>query len=366
MEHLTKNSLKSMAKDYIYNLIRDGSVPPGGKLPSQRELARTLKISPRVAELALNDLEHEKIIFRRVGQGTFLLAPSTPTDIFIQSTNTVFVVVPTLKNPVFSSFVEDVETILAKHDKQVLVATTPTLLSKQGAHLKMLRNKGTGGIIGISLPPFLCDFASGNGICLVDVATKHQNGNCNGIIIDLKRGAGLIAEHILQVKGTSVVCAGCFPFKDRRCLDERFKVIESLLKECNVKVKIIPQDETQDVFSCDYEGIGRQLAKRIVESTPPHAALVFFNDARAMGAMKALREMGFSIPCDYSVLSFDNIFNSNLTSPSLTTVDLGYGEAAQLACDMLLEGMSGTEATIAAKLIIRDSSRNPSVGQEGI
>lgn len=356
MEHLTKNSLKSMAKEHIYNLIRDGGVPPGGRLPSQRELARTLKISPRVAELALNDLEHEKIIFRKIGKGTFLVDQKNSICSFIRCNQTVTVVVPTLKNPVFSAFVEDVENILACHELKTLVMTTPSLLSNQGAHLKALRDEGSGGIIGITLPTYLYEFASGNGICTVNVSTKRCEGNCNAIMIDLKAAAELIAKHILRSGCKFVVCAGCFPFDDRRCLDERFKALELLLKGQGVKVKIIPQEETQKNFSGNYECIGRQLVERIIESTPSQSSLVFFNDARAMGAIKTLQKMGFSIPGDYSVFGFDNIFSSNLINPALTTVDLGYSEAAKLACDMLISGKSGLEMTITPRLIIRDST----------
>lgn len=53
-------------------LIATGTLMPGNQLPSVRQLAIQLRINPNTAAKAYRELEHEKIIFTRRGQGTFV------------------------------------------------------------------------------------------------------------------------------------------------------------------------------------------------------------------------------------------------------------------------------------------------------
>ena len=54
----------------------------------------------------------------------------------------------------------------------------------------------------------------------------------------------------------------------------------------------------------------------------PGASLLFFaeNDTIALGAMKALKEKGYKIPNDVSLIGFDDIPYSSISSPTLTTI----------------------------------------------
>ena len=63
----------------IQNQIRDriacGSLKPGDAVASERELAKTHKVSLMTARHALAGLEHEEIVERRLGAGTFVAVP---------------------------------------------------------------------------------------------------------------------------------------------------------------------------------------------------------------------------------------------------------------------------------------------------
>lgn len=343
-----------MVKKHVLAIIRKNELPHDGRLPSQRDLSKALNVSQKVAELALSELEKERIIVRKVGLGSFLHDGVEPATL-VRKSDIIMVAVPTLKNPIFSSFVEDVEIAFRQHGRRVLVASCRSIASNQGGYLKVLKEEGSGGIIGIFAPQFLLDFAERSGIPSINVTTSKGAAAGNSIVIDLERAGELVADRILEIGGRPVVCAGCFPFKDRRNLDQRFKILERILLEKGIKVKIIPQETDSDAFDHEYEEVGRALAERIIASTPPPACIVFYNDARAMGAMKVFQEKGLSIPSDYELIGFDNIFTSAFVNPSLTTVDCGYVEAAKFAVQMILENTKGREIVLAPKLVERKS-----------
>ncbi len=73
--HIDYNSGEPISRQIIAQIkwmIVSGTLQPGDKLPSIRELARTLKINPTTVTRIYNDLGHNAIITLRQGQGAFV------------------------------------------------------------------------------------------------------------------------------------------------------------------------------------------------------------------------------------------------------------------------------------------------------
>ena len=355
MEFFNKKSLKSQVREYLNGQIASGKMKPGDKLPAQRELSATLGVSKRIADIALRELELENVIFRRVGKGSFLLDKENLPTRFSVDSDTILIVVPTLRNPVFSAFVEEVERRLSTHGKLMRVGLCQSLVARKKYYLSMLEKEGAAGVIGISLPEFLCEYASNNHIPLVNVGTE-QSGSYNQIVMDLRKAGLLMAEYFLRTGNEVVACAGCFPYGGKTPLDIRFMAICEFLGSHGVEVSVVPQSGRASI-NMDYETIGFALIEQILRMKRRPTAIAFYNDARAMGGMKALRQKGFSIPEDFSVAGFDNIFSSSLFSPSLTTIDSGYEQAAALTVEMIVNKATGRKIVLEPKLIIRESTR---------
>ena len=58
-------------KHGLRQMMLDGTVPPGGRLPSVRELAVALAINPNTIQRAYRDMEAEGLIFPVPGKGNF-------------------------------------------------------------------------------------------------------------------------------------------------------------------------------------------------------------------------------------------------------------------------------------------------------
>lgn len=73
--------------------------------------------------------------------------------------------------------------------------------------------------------------------------------------------------------------------------------------------------------------------------TDPEMPTAFFaeNDALAVGAMKALAEMGFDIPGDVSVVGFDDVEFAGIVHPSLTTVHVPRTDLGRIAVRLLID-----------------------------
>ena len=63
------------------------------------------------------------------------------------------------------------------------------------------------------------------------------------------------------------------------------------------------------------------------------------SDSVAIGAIRALRDLGKNVPDDISVIGFDGIDLGRFTIPRLTTVEQPVDEIAQRSVNILLDMM---------------------------
>ena len=92
-----------------------------------------------------------------------------------------------------------------------------------------------------------------------------------------------------------------------------------------------------------------------------HDALICANDLLAIGAMRALRQEGKSVPVDIAVVGMDNTELADLTTPTLTSVCLGSAERGMQAATLLLDRINEPDratsrVTVQPRLVERDSS----------
>lgn len=92
----------------------------------------------------------------------------------------------------------------------------------------------------------------------------------------------------------------------------------------------------------------------------PFSAVFCANDAGAIGAMRALQEVGKQVPTDVSVVGYDDVPAASLLTPALTTFHIDCEEMGQLAVQRMIYRALKPEAApirveIASQLIVRQS-----------
>jgi len=91
-------------------------------------------------------------------------------------------------------------------------------------------------------------------------------------------------------------------------------------------------------------------------------AVICYNDLIAMGLMRALHQQGYAVPRDISLIGCDNIFSSDLVTPSLTTIAAPMGVLGDTAVKHIIAMLNGAKPqlsapiTIPVKLMVRNST----------
>jgi LacI family transcriptional regulator len=107
------------------------------------------------------------------------------------------------------------------------------------------------------------------------------------------------------------------------------------------------------------EGPARELLSRIARPTAVFAA----NDLSAIATVTAARGLGITVPDDLSVIGFDNVPESAMASPPLTTIkqplqQMG-AEALTLLIDLIAGVQRDTHLRLPTELVVRASCTPP-------
>lgn len=109
---------------------------------------------------------------------------------------------------------------------------------------------------------------------------------------------------------------------------------------------------------------GREATFALLRDHPEITAVVALNDAMAVGAISALRELGLGVPADVTVVGFNDIAVAQDLSPALTTVRLGLNELGRVALRNAIAPHEDppVEVRLPHELVVRGSSAPPRLG----
>jgi LacI family transcriptional regulator len=105
---------------------------------------------------------------------------------------------------------------------------------------------------------------------------------------------------------------------------------------------------------------GYEAAKELLKKKQPFTALFAQNDRIASGAINALKEAGFRVPQDVSIVGYDDIPEAEFSDPPLTTIRQPMQEVGKAATRLLIKMIEDPTSTpqqilFDTELVIRSS-----------
>lgn len=314
---------------------------------SIRDLSKMTGFSPATISNALN---HKKGVNRETAEEIFRVARETG----YLSANAVTKIKLLIfkKNgqiiddtPFFQSLIEGFEEECHRLGYEMVISRadqrTPDyelqvreLLNEQGAAVVVLATEMMDG----DLEPYR------NAPCpLVILDHWTESMEFNSVLINNADAARMMTEHLLENGHTEVgYLRGAFRIKGFR---SRFVGFQTALK----KRKIPYKEEYTVTLGTSSNGAYQDMLRYLQKN--PRLPTAFFadNDMIALGAMKALQEMGMRIPEDVSIVGFDDLPFCEISSPPLTTLRVPNREMGKMAVRRLAEMIEG----IAADAVIK-------------
>lgn len=129
------------------------------------------------------------------------------------------------------------------------------------------------------------------------------------------------------------------------------------------KYQLPIKEEYYVSLSPTMEGAYKDMVRYLSTPRKMPTAYIADNDIIALGAMKGLKEKGFKIPDDISIVGFDNLTYCDISSPALTTIHVYKQELGKAAVRRLIEKIKYVDQAyqkieIGTAFIERDSVKD--------
>src|SRR3954454_19731712 len=172
---------------------------------------------------------------------------------------------------------------------------------------------------------------------------------------DNLRGAQLATEHLLDLGHQRIAFLAGRPDLESASL-RKAGYLRAL------EAAGVPADESLIRVGAYDPEVSAASAHDLLTGPDRPTAVFAANDISAIATVGAARELGLSVPDDLSVVGFDNVPESALCSPPLTTVDQPIREMGHRAISMLIALINGdevgrTHVTLDTGLVVRSSTR---------
>ena len=136
--------------------------------------------------------------------------------------------------------------------------------------------------------------------------------------------------------------------------------LEQFMRAMKAAKLPVPREYVVDAeFTCES---GEQAMRKLLSLPSPPTAVMACNDQIALGCLKAADAMGFEVPGDVAIVGFDNIPETTLVTPRLTTIAQFPQKMGEMLTNGLFERVGGTYTgparhfQVSSKLIVREST----------
>ena len=205
----------------------------------------------------------------------------------------------------------------------------------------------------VLVTPTVVDVTYGAPIVAIDPHTG-QSG-LPTVVSDNLRGAQLATGHLLSLGHRRIAMLTGRPDLESAQLRERG--YRKALQAAGVAV-----DESLIRLGAYDSEVSTEQARLLLTAPDPPTAVFAANDMSAIATIEVATDLGLRVPADLSVVGFDNIPESALCAPPLTTIEQPIRKMGERSIELLLSLIRGerpqtTHITLQTNLVIRQSTR---------
>ncbi|MFB1099224.1 LacI family DNA-binding transcriptional regulator [Terribacillus sp. JSM ZJ617] len=304
------------------------------------------RISDKTRKIVMNSMKELGYVYDRVA-----------ANLRSQSSNTVGVIITDISNKFISEFLVGVHETLEEVGYTVLLGTSFDSLAKQDHLLSTMLEHRVGGLI--------LDPVSGSNAETVNRLNQMNTPmvlavrelpevKSDYVGINYRKGSLMATNHLIDKGHKRIAFLG--GVRTSSTWIERMDGYQyahdnaGLIIDNNLVVDSPPTREG-----------GLDAVLQVLRNPDPPTAIFCFNDLVAFGVMQGLRMEGFTPGQDIDIVGFDNIPESDVYHPPLTTVSSFPRRTGVEAAKLLLQQMSNDSheqqrLILEPELIVRESA----------
>lgn len=309
---------------------------------SLKQLAEHLELSPTTLSIVLNNSPGASAIPRETKDRIFAAAErfnyrpnSIARSLRSRRTYTLGVLIPEMSDGYSSMVLGGVENHLLQAGYFYFIASHRHKDELIEEYSRLFAERNVEGLILVDTPlrhPVRVPVVSVSGHDRVDGITR--------IVLNHQRAAELALEHLVALGHRHVAVIKGQVFSSDT--DVRWAAIREAAE--SIGIPIAPELVSQLEGDDPSPDTGYRATKALAASGRPFTAVFAFNDISAIGAVRALRELGYRVPDDVSVVGFDDTLGASFHNPPLTTIRQPLRKMGALAAEWVLRRITGESA----------------------
>jgi LacI family transcriptional regulator len=238
-----------------------------------------------------------------------------------------------IASPFWATVISAVEKVASAHHFRVVLGDNDNDAEEELAHLQILKGERVDGIIlapcGDTNRDYILDLAEKLPVVLFD--RRLSNAPLDTIVADNEYGAYLAVRHLIHGAGRHKVACLTLNLQFSNGA-ERFAGYQKALLESGIPL------DTRWVKVGDYtEHSGYRDTLALLQSADSPQAIFASSHLQAIGALRAVRELGLSVPEDVAIVGFDEMPWAPLLAPPLTVVAQPVAQMATEATELLVK-----------------------------
>jgi len=252
----------------------------------------------------------------------------------------IILLIPNASNAFYLELIKHVSFFVSQKGYKLFVINTNRNAADEEGYLKFLSSVGhqIAGII-YGFTPSVTDFSflDVRNIPITVIGEMVENPSISSVTLDSIKSGEMVANYLIGLGHKDIVYITSPPRTVSLSRERRLTGIQCAV-EGKGTLTVLSGKNENEFESENYEvEIGYQFTLEYYKKQKPSAtAFIGANDMIAFGIIKALKELNIKVPHQVSVCGFDNILFSDLTNPSLTTVDHCLYWRCSMAVDIIV------------------------------
>ena len=373
MENLKNTFAGDKFKQDLIAQIESGNLISGEAILSERKLAEKYNIGYMTVRRAVDDLVEMGLLYRVPRKGTFVSerpAIKKEGDI-ADGSNMIAIVMSDLQNQFSNRIIEGVERKARQHGYQLLVYNSELDVTLEATHLKSVIETGVAGVIlSPCFPPVNMELArkiKNDNVPLVLIDKYFETLKTDFVTCDNFDAAYRAVKYLASMGHKKIAhITSHSSLRNISSIKMRYEGYLKALKEAGLEA--IPEyvqelDEVSvhtEMRNINLNYLGYEPMKKLLELPEPPTAVFLLFDLLAVGAYRAIKSEGLSVPNDISIIGFDNVDFSCYMDVPLTTMAQPVEEIGEMAVNVLIErmfkpGKETQEVRLKTQMITRNS-----------
>ena len=262
------------------------------------------------------------------------------------------------KSPFFAEILAGMEGVAAEQKYRLLIHPLTDAARAQVSYRTLL---GDGSVDGMFVLNAWSTDVSVRELYEANVPIVLVNGKITGqddmayVGVDNRGGVRKALEHLYSLGHERIgVINGRMTTTNAM---ERFQAYQEFMAEKRLDYQ--PEWVADGEFE---EAGGYRACQKIFSAVRLPSAMLCACDLMAIGAIRALKEKGLSVPGKISVVGFDNMEEAIYHDPPITTVSFSASTMGRLAAEKMValvsgEGPKEKGSSLSGELIVRESTR---------